>query len=75
MRELRNLFAWAICLSEAVFTRLTRCCWVAKEAWLVGLPQGKLHWGGVSAARCRNLHLQSSRLQSFCSTCRCLLSK
>lgn len=36
------------------------CCWMITEAWLVGLPQGELQWGGVSAAECRDLHLRPS---------------
>lgn len=35
------------------------------EAWLVGLPQGELQWGGVSAAECRGLHLRPSRPHLF----------
>lgn len=36
-----------------------------KETWLVGLPQGELQRRGVSATRCKDLHLRSSRPHSW----------
>lgn len=36
-----------------------------KEAWLVGLLQGELQRRGVSAARCKDLHLRFSRPHSW----------
>lgn len=61
VRGLWGLSAWAGWLSEG--GRLKKpekqLMWMINKAWLVGLPQGELQLGGVSAAGYRQLHLHS----------------
>lgn len=54
MRGLWNLFAWRL-LERGRLRKVEKWCrWLIEEACSVGLPQGELQWGGVSAARCRD---------------------